>query len=65
MDPITVLQLLSFQLMKKTCGSVEECRDYANRITKKLKEVNDELQNQMQHIQETIKNLLGRFVGNL
>ena len=57
--------MYSFQLIQKTCDSVEECRNYANRITNKLKEVKKEMQTQIQHIQETIKKLLGRFVGNV
>lgn len=49
--------------MKATQKSVAECRDYAERISNKLKEVKDELKTQIKNIQEAIKNILGKFVG--
>lgn len=50
--------------MKATNKTVQECDSYARRIEGKLKEVKTALQDQIKNTQDSIKNILGRFVGN-
>lgn len=41
--------------------AVQECQQYAERLTKKMREVKIAMLEQVQHIQDAIKTLLGKL----